>query len=217
MSLNTENIVNQITELVLAEIKKMQSRENLIPVGISARHLHLTQEQVEILFGKGHQLTFLKPLSQTGQFAAKETVTLKGPKGVIEKVRILGPVRPHVQVEVSMTDARALGLNPPVRESGKLENTPGLVIKGTVGQIETQDGVIVAQRHAHMSLEDAENFGISDGEYIKVFVDGESGGTMEPVKVRVNKNYVLDLHLDTDNANAFGLSQGQMLRFEKIK
>lgn len=217
MSLNTENIVNQITELVLAEIKKMQSRENLIPVGISARHLHLTQEQVEILFGKGHQLTFLKPLSQTGQFAAKETVTLKGPKGVIEKVRILGPVRPHVQVEVSMTDARALGLNPPVRESGKLENTPGLVIKGTVGQIETQDGVIVAQRHAHMSLEDAENFGISDGDYIRVFVDGESGGIMEPVKVRVNKNYVLDLHLDTDNANAFGLSQGQMLRFEKIK
>lgn len=217
MSLNTENIVNQITELVLAEIKKMQSRENLIPVGISARHLHLTQEQVEILFGKGHQLTFLKPLSQTGQFAAKETVTLKGPKGVIEKVRILGPVRPHVQVEVSMTDARALGLNPPVRESGKLENTPGILIKGTVGQIETQDGVIVAQRHAHMSLEDAENFGISDGEYIRVFVEGESGGTMEPVKVRVNKNYVLDLHLDTDNANAFGLSQGQKLRFEKIK
>lgn len=215
--MNTENIVTQITELVLAEIKKMQSRENLIPVGISARHLHLTQEQVEVLFGKGHQLTFLKPLSQTGQFAAKETVTLKGPKGVIEKVRILGPVRPHVQVEVSMTDARTLGLNPPVRESGKLENTPGILIKGTVGQIETQDGVIVAQRHAHMSLEDAENFGISDGEYIRVFVEGESGGTMEPVKVRVNKNYVLDLHLDTDNANAFGLSQGQMLRFEKIK
>lgn len=215
--MNTENIVTQITELVLAEIKKMQSRENLIPVGISARHLHLTQEQVEVLFGKGHQLTFLKPLSQTGQFAAKETVTLKGPKGVIEKVRILGPVRPHVQVEVSMTDARTLGLNPPVRESGKLENTPGILIKGTVGQIETQDGVIVAQRHAHMSLEDAENFGISDGEYIRVFVDGESGGTMEPVKVRVNKNYVLDLHLDTDNANAFGLSQGQQLRFEKIK
>ena len=215
--MNTENIVNQITELVLAEIKRMQPKENLIPVGISARHLHLTQEQVEILFGKGHQLTFLKPLSQTGQFAAKETVTLKGPKGVIEKVRILGPVRPHVQVEVSMTDARTLGLNPPVRESGKLENTPGIVIKGTVGQIETQDGVIVAQRHAHMSLDDAENFGISDGEYIRVFVEGESGGTMEPVKVRVNKNYVLDLHLDTDNANAFGLSQGQMLRFEKIK
>lgn len=215
--MNTENIVNQITELVLAEIKRMQPKENLIPVGISARHLHLTQEQVEILFGKGHQLTFLKPLSQIGQFAAKETVTLKGPKGVIEKVRILGPVRSHVQVEVSMTDARTLGLNPPVRESGKLENTPGIVIKGTVGQIETQDGVIVAQRHAHMSLDDAENFGISDGEYIRVFVDGESGGTMEPVKVRVNKNYVLDLHLDTDNANAFGLSQGQMLRFEKIK
>lgn len=215
--MNTENIVTQITELVLAEIKKMQSIENLIPVGISARHLHLTQEQVEVLFGKGHQLTFLKPLSQTGQFAAKETVTLKGPKGVIEKVRILGPVRPHVQVEVSMTDARTLGLNPPVRESGKLENTPGILIKGTVGQIETQDGVIVAQRHAHMALDDAENFGISDGEYIRVFVDGESGGTMEPVKVRVNKNYVLDLHLDTDNANAFGLSQGQQLRFEKIK
>lgn len=215
--MNTENIVNQITELVLAEIKKIQSKENLIPVGISARHLHLTQEQVEILFGKGHQLTFLKPLSQTGQFAAQETVTLQGPKGSIEKVRILGPVRPHVQVEVSMTDARSLGLNPPVRESGKLENTPGITIKGPKGQIDVANGVIVAQRHAHMSLEDAENFGLSDGDYIRVFVEGTNGGTMEPVMVRVNKNYVLDLHLDTDNSNAFGLSQGQKLRFEKIK
>lgn len=215
--MNTENIVNQITELVLAEIKKIQAKENLIPVGISARHLHLTQEQVEILFGKGHQLTFLKPLSQTGQFAAQETVTLQGPKGSIEKVRILGPVRPHVQVEVSMTDARSLGLNPPVRESGKLENTPGITIKGPKGQIDVANGVIVAQRHAHMSLEDAENFGLSDGDYIRVFVEGTNGGTMEPVMVRVNKNYVLDLHLDTDNSNAFGLSQGQKLRFEKIK
>lgn len=215
--MNTENIVNQITELVLAEIKKIQSKENLIPVGISARHLHLTQEQVEILFGKGHQLTFLKPLSQTGQFAAQETVTLQGPKGSIEKVRILGPVRPHVQVEVSMTDARSLGLNPPVRESGKLENTPGITIKGPKGHIDVANGVIVAQRHAHMSLEDAENFGLSDGDYIRVFVEGTNGGTMEPVMVRVNKNYVLDLHLDTDNSNAFGLSQGQKLRFEKIK
>lgn len=215
--MNTENIVNQITELVLAEIKKIQAKENLIPVGISARHLHLTQEQVEILFGKGHQLTFLKPLSQTGQFAAQETVTLQGPKGSIEKVRILGPVRPHVQVEVSMTDARSLGLNPPVRESGKLENTPGITIKGPKGQIDVANGVIVAQRHAHMSLEDAENFGLSDGDYIRVLVEGTNGGTMEPVMVRVNKNYVLDLHLDTDNSNAFGLSQGQKLRFEKIK
>lgn len=215
--MNTENIVNQITELVLAEIKKIQAKENLIPVGISARHLHLTQEQVEILFGKGHQLTFLKPLSQTGQFAAQETVTLQGPKGSIEKVRVLGPVRPHVQVEVSMTDARSLGLNPPVRESGKLENTPGITIKGPKGQIDVANGVIVAQRHAHMSLEDAENFGLSDGDYIRVFVEGTNGGTMEPVMVRVNKNYVLDLHLDTDNSNAFGLSQGQKLRFEKIK
>ncbi|MGL5256938.1 MAG: phosphate propanoyltransferase [Proteocatella sp.] len=215
--MNTENIVNQITELVLAEIKKIQAKEHLIPVGISARHLHLTQEQVEILFGKGHQLTFLKPLSQTGQFAAQETVTLQGPKGSIEKVRILGPVRSHVQVEVSMTDARSLGLNPPVRESGKLENTPGITIKGPKGQIDVANGVIVAQRHAHMSLEDAENFGLSDGDYIRVFVEGTNGGTMEPVMVRVNKNYVLDLHLDTDNSNAFGLSQGQKLRFEKIK
>lgn len=215
--MNTENIVNQITELVLAEIKKIQAKENLIPVGISARHLHLTQEQVEILFGKGHQLTFLKPLSQTGQFAAQETVTLQGPKGSIEKVRILGPVRPHVQVEVSMTDARSLGVNPPVRESGKLENTPGITIKGPKGQIDVANGVIVAQRHAHMSLEDAENFGLSDGDYIRVFVEGTNGGTMEPVMVRVNKNYILDLHLDTDNSNAFGLSQGQKLRFEKIK
>lgn len=213
--MNTENIVNQITELVLAEIQKIKTNK-LIPVGISARHIHVTQEQVETLFGKGHQLTFLKPLSQTGQFAAKETVTLEGPKGTIEKVRILGPVRSKLQVEVSMTDARTLGLNPPIRESGKLEGTPGVIVKGPQGSINSPDGVMIAQRHAHMSLEDAERFGLSDGDYIRVFVEGESGGTMEPVMVRVNKNYVLDLHLDTDNSNAFSLSQGQLLRFEKI-
>lgn len=214
--MNTQNLVDQITELVLAEIKKMENPQKLIPAGISARHVHLSQEDVEILFGKGHQLTFLKPLSQPGQFASQETVDLTGPRGSIKKVRILGPVRSHLQMEISLSDARVLGVEPPIRESGNIENTPGLNIIGPKGEIHAQKGAIIAQRHAHMSNIEALGYGISDGDYIRIFVEGENGGVMDKVKVRVKNSYALDLHVDTDNANAFALKQGQMLRFEKI-
>lgn len=195
----------------------MQLQEKVVPVGISARHVHLSQKDVEILFGKAYQLTFLKELSQRGQFASKETVELIGPKATIEKVRILGPVREEIQVEVSMSDARILGIKPPVRASGNLEGSPGILLRGPAGEVNAPRGVIVPERHAHMSIQEAANFGISDGDCIRVFVKGHSGGVMEMVKVRVKESYVLDLHIDTDNANAFGLSQGQELRFEKIE
>ena len=215
--MNTQNLIDQITELVLAEIKKIENPQNFIPAGISARHVHLSQEDVDVLFGKGHQLTFLKSLSQPGQFAAQETVTLSGPRASIEKVRILGPVRSHLQMELSLSDARILGIKPPIRESGHIDDTPGLKISGPKGEIHAQKGAIIAQRHAHMSDAQAAAFGISDGDYIRVFVEGENGGVMERVKVRVKNAYALDLHIDTDNANAFALKQGQMLRFEKIE
>ncbi|WP_028829950.1 phosphate propanoyltransferase [Proteocatella sphenisci] len=215
--MNTQNLIDQITELVLAEIGKINDAQSLIPVGISARHVHLSQEDVEILFGKGHQLTFLKSLSQPGQFAAQETVNLTGPRGSIEKVRILGPVRSHLQMEISLSDARILGINPPIRESGDIENTPGLKISGPKGEIHAQKGAIIAERHAHMSDMQAAAFGIADGDYIRVFVEGKNGGVMQRVKVRAKNSYALDLHIDTDNANAFALKQGQMLRFEKIE
>lgn len=215
--MNTQNLIDQITKLVLAEITKMKSAEKLIPVGISARHVHLTQQEVEILFGKGHQLTFLKPLSQPGQFAAQETVSLTGPRGTIDKVRILGPVRSGFQAELSLSDARTLGIKPPIRESGDLSGTPGLKVKGPAGELDAPQGAIIAERHAHMSEQEAAAFGIKDGDYIKVYVEGRSGGVMDRVKVRVKSSYALDLHIDTDNANAFALEQGQMLRFEKIE
>lgn len=215
--MNTQNIVDQITQLVVAEIRKMQFQEKTVPVGISARHVHLSQKDVESLFGKGHQLTFFKALSQTGQFASKETVELVGPKGTIEKVRILGPVRPEIQVEVSLSDARLLGIKPPIRNSGNLQGSPGILIRGPKGEVHSSRGVIVPERHVHMSTQEAMSFGLSNEDYIRVFVEGQSAGVLEHIKVRAKDTYVLDLHIDTDNANAFGLSQGQKLRFEKIE
>lgn len=214
--LNTEEIVKYVTKLVIDEIQNMESKEKTIPVGISARHVHLSKNDVETLFGRGQNLSFFKALSQPGQFAANETVELVGPKGTIKKVRVLGPERSQSQVEVANSDLRTLGVNAPVRNSGDLHNTPGLVLRGPKGEVKLLEGVIVPERHVHMSIEDAARFQLEDGDLIKVFVQGPKGGTLEQIKVRVKASYALDLHIDTDDSNAFGLTQGQMLRFEKL-
>lgn len=182
-----------------------------VPVGISNRHVHLTQEHLEKLFGPGHRLTKVKDLSQPGEFASEETVTLIGPKGSLEGVRVLGPVRDASQVEISATDTFTLGVKPPVRESGDLEGTPGIEIVGPAGKVHLEQGVIIAARHIHMSLRDAAAFGLRDGDHIEVEVPGERGGVFENVLIRVSPHYVLDLHLDTDEGNAFGLKNGQTL------
>ncbi|MDR6883942.1 phosphate propanoyltransferase [Bacillus sp. 3255] len=181
-----------------------------VPVGVSARHIHLTQEHVEALFGAGHELTHFKDLSQPGQYAAQETVAIVGPKGRMEKVRILGPVRPASQIEISRTDAFSLGVHPPVRESGKIEGTPGLRVVGPAGEVELSQGVIVAARHIHFHTSDAEKWGIQDKQLLRVKVNGERPLIFENVIARVSDQFALDMHIDTDEGNAAGVKTGDL-------
>jgi len=179
-----------------------------VPVGISNRHLHLSQEHLEILFGKGHELTPMKPLSQPGQYAAEEVVTLVGPKNKIAKVRVLGPVRPKTQVEISRTDSFVLGVNPPVRDSGAIDGSAGIVLEGPAGTVTLEEGVIIAQRHIHLHTEEAAEMGLKDKDIVSVKFDGPRGVVFNNVLVRVSPNFAKDFHLDTDEANAAGLNNG---------
>ena len=180
----------------------------IVPVGVSARHIHLTQEHIEILFGQGFQLTEFKPLSQPGQFAANEQVAVIGTKGQFDKVRILGPARPASQLEISRTDSFAIGVKAPVRESGNIAGTPGITVKGPAGELELKEGVIVAARHIHFHTSDAEKWGIKDKQLLKVRLGGERGLVFENVIARVSDNFTLDMHIDTDEANASGAKTG---------
>jgi putative phosphotransacetylase len=181
-----------------------------VPVGISNRHVHLSQSDLETLFGKGHQLTPVKDLSQPGQFACEETVTLIGPKGKISMVRILGPVRSASQVEISKTDSFCLGIHPPVRESGTLNGSPGIIIEGPAGRVELKEGAIIAQRHLHLHTDEAAQFGLTDRELIAVKFEGEREVIFGRVVVRVSPSFKMDLHLDTDEANAACLLNGTL-------
>ncbi|WP_028307235.1 phosphate propanoyltransferase [Desulfitibacter alkalitolerans] len=182
-----------------------------VPIGISNRHIHLSKEDLEKLFGEGYELTNIKDLVQTGEFAADETVTVKGPKGSIEKVRILGPVRPASQVEISRTDGFKLGINAPVRQSGQVEGTPGCILVGPQGEVELKEGVIVADHHIHMSPKDAEVFDVKDGDRVSVHVDGIRALTFHNVLVRVKPSFVLEFHIDTDEANACLVNNNDMV------
>ena len=183
----------------------------MVPVGISNRQIHLSEQHIEELFGAGHTLTKTKDLSQPGQFACEETVTLIGPKGSLPGVRVLGPARKASQVELAATDTFKLGVKPPVRDSGKLEETPGIDVEGPMGKVHLDAGVIIAARHIHMTPEDALMHSLKDGDHVRVVVPGVRGGIIEHVLVRVSPNYALDMHLDTDEGNAFSLSNGMHL------
>lgn len=179
-----------------------------VPVGISARHIHLSPEHIEVLFGAGYRLKELKPLSQPGQFAAEEQVAIVGPKGKFDNIRILGPARGKTQIEISRTDAFQLGVNPPVRESGNIAGTPGLKVRGPAGEIELQEGVIVAARHIHFHTDDAARWGIADKQKLRVRLGGERPLIFEDVIARVSGQYALDMHIDTDEGNAAGVKTG---------
>lgn len=176
----------------------------------SGRHVHITEEQAHRLFG--HGLTPTRPLSQPGQYLANERLTVIGPKGKFENVAVLGPERKEAQVEVSLTDARVLGLNPPIRPSGDVAGSPGAILQGPRGQVVLQQGVIVAQRHIHMTPEDAERMGVTDKQLVKLQVLTKRPLIFEQVQVRVNPDFATFVHLDYDEANACGFCPGDLGR-----
>lgn len=202
-----EEVVGEVIKKLNMEEKGniMSTNEYDIPIGVSGRHLHVSRQDLDSLFGPGYELTNMKDLSQPGQYAANETVTLIGPKGILEKVRILGPVRKVTQVEISLTDSYKLGVKPLIRESGDIENTPGIVIAGTKGVVKLDSGIIVAKRHVHMMPSDAEKYGVTDKQIVGMEIDGARKLVFYNVVVRVSKDFKLDLHLDTDEANAAGV------------
>jgi acetate kinase len=188
-----------------------------IPVGVSVRHVHLTRAHCDALFGDGYELTMRRPVSQPGQFVCRETVDLIGPKGEIARVAIINPLRKETQVELARTDAIVLGVDPPLRESGKLAGTPGITLRGPKGTVTIDHGVILAHRHLHMSPDEALRFGVADGQQIRVRVEGDREMVFGDVLVRVSPSYALDMHIDTDEANAAGLSNDSVASFDGVQ
>ena len=208
-----------LADLLLEVIREGGERRkkdtNFVPVGISNRHIHLSQPDLDTLFGVGYQLTKTKELSQPMQYACKETLTIGGPKGAIEKVRILGPARSETQVEILQADCFKLGTTAPVRLSGELQGTPGITLIGPKGSILLSKGLMIAQRHIHMSLQDAEHFGVTDGEQVSIQIDGLRGGTYSHVAIRANQTSELECHIDTEEANAMNLTANSQITIIK--
>ena len=204
-----------ITKLVLEAVEKQKSSDDagyLVPIGVSARHIHITQEHVEVLFGKGYQLTKKKEL-MGGQFASNETVTIVGIKlRAIENVRVLGPVRKQTQVEISATDAIKLGVKAPIRESGNVAGSAPIAVVGPKGALYLKEGCIIAMRHIHMSPRDAMAAGVHDGDIVSVKADNERGTIFNHVKIRVDDSFTLEMHIDTDEANAAKIATGDTVR-----
>ena len=185
-----------------------------LPIALSNKHIHLSQADIDVLFGQGYELTHKKDLSQPGQFACEEMVEVVGPKGST-KMRVLGPARPESQVEVSLADARGLGIAVPVRQSGGTEGTPGCKLVGPKGEVEMTKGVIVAARHIHMSLEDAERFGVKDKDVVSVQTTGERALLFNNVLVRANAAFALEMHVDLEEGNAAGVKNGDLVELVK--
>jgi len=212
MKLEPDKLYDVIKQALIEELsgsKNHTARPNSVPVGVSARHVHLCQADVEALFGNGYQLTKHRDILQPGQYASNEKVTIQGPKGEIANVRILGPTRLHSQVEISRTDGRKIGAHPPVRRSGDIAGSAPITLIGPKGKVVLTEGCIIAERHIHMSNQDAAAFSVTDGQLVAVKVTGVKGGVMGNVSVRVSDKYTLEMHIDTDDANAFGLSDGE--------
>lgn len=204
-----QQLIDTIVKLVSEKFKNVDiyDPEHKVPVGISARHVHLCREDIDTLFGKGYQLTKKKDL-MGGQYASNECVTLVGTKlRAIENVRILGPERSVSQVEVSATDTIRLGLKAPVRLSGDLKGSAPIALVGPKGAVYLQEGCIVAKRHIHMSPADAARFGVKDKQVVKVRFESGRGGILEDVQIRVDDSFILEMHIDTDEANGLGISK----------
>lgn len=201
-----EQVADKLVEMIASEIKK----NVFIEVEASGRHVHLSSSDLNKLFGKDYELTHAKDLSQPGQFACKERVTITGPKGSIENVIILGPVRKETQIEISLTDAVVLGIKAPIKQSGNIENTPGCIISVNSKSIEKDKGVIIAKRHIHMTPEDADKFKVTDNEIVKIKVFGERPLIFDDIVVRVRDDFKTYVHIDYDEANACGYNKGML-------
>lgn len=207
-------LVKEIVSRIMAQCEEAEDGD--IPVGVSNRHIHLSTEHLEILFGKGYELTPFKDLSQPGQYACKELLTIVGPSlRPIEKVRVLGPVRSASQVEISRTDSFVLKVKPPVRESGDIAGSAPITIIGPKGIVTLKEGCIIANRHIHMSEDEGKAFGLKDGDYVNIEANGERKTTFYDVQVRVNKAFKLEMHIDTDDANAAGIGNGAKVKIVK--
>ncbi len=186
-----------------------------LPIALSNRHVHLSKEHIEVLFGEGYELTKMKDLSQPGQYACEEKIDVVGPKNTLKGVRVLGPARGNTQIEVSLADGFTLGVVPPVKDSGDLAGSPGAKLIGPKGEVEISEGVIAAARHIHMHTSDAEEFGVVDKDRVKIRVSGERGLVFENVLVRVNESYALEMHVDVDEGNAAAVKNGTIVELIK--
>ena len=217
----TNEKIAELVRQVIADMKAPENKakaknEGNIPVGVSNRHIHLSKSDLETLFGAGYELTPMKDLSQPGQYACKETLTIVGPSlRPIENVRVLGPIRRASQVEISKTDSYTLKVKPPVRESGDINGSSPITIIGPKGVVTLSEGCIIANRHIHMSTDEAKTFGVSDGEYVDVEVSGTRPAMWLGVQIRVHENFRLEMHVDTDDANAVGIGNGSLVKLIK--
>jgi putative phosphotransacetylase len=202
-------LVQLIREVTIRALANNQTTLE-VPIAVSNRHIHLSKEHVERLFGRNYQLNKWKDLSQPGQFASKETVTLIGPKGKLEKVRVLGPARGNTQIEISLFDGYTLGITPPIRDSGDIDGTPSINIQGPRGQLKVDQGLICAARHIHMNPDDAARFQVANGQRVQVKVTGQRGVIFDNVLIRVSPKYKLEMHIDVDEANAAQIKNGQL-------
>lgn len=216
-----EFTAEQIKEMVrraLSNLTVSESKSDAgeVPIGVSNRHVHLSRADLDTLFGAGYELTPCKELSQPGQYACKETLTLVGPSmRPIEGVRVLGPLRRESQVEISTTDSFTLKVKPPVRESGNIRGSAAIRLIGPKGVVSLSEGCIIANRHIHMSPEDGRRFGVSDGDTVTVDASGSRPARWYGVQVRVHENFRLEMHVDTDDANAVGLGNGSKVKIVK--
>lgn len=214
-SLEIDQVIREVVENLLREEQKNDrlERDDLltIPVGVSNRHVHLCRKDMDILFGKDSELTVYRELSQTGYYAAEETVTLAGPRGALSRVRLLGPLRDDTQIELLASDRFTLGIEPPVRESGIQALAPTITIVGPKGTVINNMGGMIAWRHIHMNAKEAEQLGIKDGAYVKVKAKGEREIIFSNVKIRIGEAFRTELHLDSDEANAAGIKNGDLV------
>jgi len=217
MEYDQKTIDQIVSEVIRSMSGSNSSNSGDIPVGVSNRHIHLSREDVDKLFGVGYELTPLKDLSQPGQYACKEQLTLIGPSlKALEGVRVLGPIRKQSQVEISKTDSYLLKVKPPVRESGSLAGSAPITIVGPKGIVTLNEGCIIANRHIHMSPADGIKYNVKDGDYVNVLAETEEKKTLlYDCQIRVSDKFVLEMHLDTDDANACGLGNGSKVKIVK--